>query len=173
MNGRTAVGSVAMGLVTTLAVAGGRPEQVTFPADYATAFRNYVITNRASGKPEIAKVFANDVAQQSAAAGGPLAPGSILVMEIHKAALNEAGEPVAGEGGVYTPVALAAIAVMEKRTEWPAAYPEAERAGGWGFALYGPDGKPKENDLVCNGCHLPYAAQDYLFTRAQLDAAVK
>lgn len=173
MNGRTALATAALALITTLAVAGGRPDQVAFPAEYAATFHNHVVTNRASGKPEIARVFANDVARASAAAGGALAPGSILVMEIHKAVLDGKGQPVAGADGVYQSASLAAIAVMEKRADWPADYAAAERAGDWGFALYGADGKPKENDLVCNACHLPYAEQDFLFTRAQLDAAAK
>lgn len=171
MNGRKTLSIATLSLVTTLAVAGGRPDQVAFPADYAATFHNHVVTNRASGKPEIARVFANDVARTSAATGGALAPGSILVMEIHKAVLDGQGKPVAGADGVYQSAALAAIAVMEKRADWPADYAATERAGDWGFALYGADGTPKENDLVCNSCHLPYAAQDFLFTRAQLDAA--
>lgn len=173
MNGRTALAIAALTLMTTLAVAGGRPDQVAFPAGYATTFHNHVVTNRASGKPEVARVFANDVARRSAGAGGALAPGSILVMEIHKAALDDSGQPVAGDDGVYRSASLAAIAVMEKRADWPADYAAAERAGDWGFALYGADGTPKDNDLVCNSCHLPYAEQDFLFTRAQLDAAAQ
>jgi hypothetical protein len=155
------------------AVAGGRPDQVPFPTGYTEGFLNYSFANRASGKPELAKVFANRIAQEGARAGGTFAPGSVLVMEIHKAELDASGNPVKGSDGTFKSGGIAGIAVMEKRADWPADYPAAERAGDWGFALYDAAGNPKANDLVCASCHQPFAAQDFIVTRAKLDAAVK
>lgn len=111
-------------------------------------------------------VYANDRALQSAA-GGELANGSILVMEVFKAATNAEGDPVKREDGVYKPGKLAAIAVMEKR-DWGVEYPAEQRAGGWGFGFYDAQGQPKANDLDCASCHEPKAEQDYLFTYPQL-----
>ena len=57
---------------------------------------------------------------------------------------------------------------MEKRKNWDASYPATERAGNWGFALYTPDGKPKDNDLECQSCHIPLDGQEYLFSFHEL-----
>jgi hypothetical protein len=163
----------ALCALSAAAIAGGRPDQVPFPARYADSFVNYSIANRANGKPELARVFANTTARVGAKSGGPLAPGSVFVMEIWKAALDASGNPVPGEGGTFQPGELSGIAVMEKRADWPADYPAGERAGEWGFALYDKTGQPKTNDLACAGCHQPFAGQDYVITRPKLDAAVK
>ncbi|MBI1731708.1 MAG: cytochrome P460 family protein [Gammaproteobacteria bacterium] len=134
---------------------------------------NYSLANRASGKPELAKIFANSTAQKSAGAGGALAPGSVLVMEIYQALRDEAGNPVIESDGVFKSGELTGIAVMQKRADWPAEYPAQERAGEWGFALYDAKGQPKANDLVCAGCHQPFAEQDFVISRPRLAAAIR
>ena len=163
----------ALALTAMTVIAGGRPDQVAFPEGYAAGFKNYVTRNRANGKPEIAKIYANETAQQSAKAGSALAPGSILVMEIYKSALDAAGNPIKDGSGNFQLGELSGIAVMQKRTDWPVDYAAAERAGDWGFALYDPMGQPKANELVCASCHQPYPEQDYAMTYATLAAAMK
>lgn len=165
--------SIALGLAlyslsTATAIAGGRPDHVAYPQGYVTSFKNYLMANRASGKPEIARVYANDIAQTSARAGSPLAPGSMLVMEIYQSAMDAAGNPIKDSGGNFQPGDLSGIAVMEKRADWPADYATADRAGDWGFALYDPKGQPKANELVCASCHQPYPDQDFVMTYAKL-----
>jgi len=158
----------AAGLLTIAgARAGGNPGQVPFPRDYATAFKHYHTQNRA-GQPTLAKMYANDVAQAAYRAGETGAPGSILVMEVYKARLDGDGKPVTGADGLYEVEGLAGVAVMERRDNWDAAYPAADRAGPWGFAIYNADGTPKQNDLNCVQCHGPLQPLDYLYTRQQL-----
>ncbi len=57
---------------------------------------------------------------------------------------------------------------MEKRSQWDADFPANERTGNWGFAIYTPDGNPKENDLDCVTCHTPLSNQNYMFTNVNL-----
>jgi hypothetical protein len=161
---------VLFGLASAVAMAGGRPDLVPFPDGYNSSFKNYVTRNRANGKPEIAKVDADETAQQSLSAGGHLGPGSVLVMEIYKAAMDAAGKPVKDENGDFKRGELSGIAVMQKRTDWPANYPAEERAGDWGFALYDAKGQPKANELACATCHQPFPNQDYVVTYLKLAA---
>ena len=161
----------AVGLVCILTAvcvyAGGDPDFVAFPEGYDTAFTNYVIQNRTNGK-QVARIFANDVALSSYKSGTKAASGSILVMEVYKPKTDAEGNPVVGEDGIFEIDQLAAIAVAERRDNWDAAYPAENRVGNWGFALYGPDGQPKANDLQCVVCHTPLAHQDFIFSHPRI-----
>ena len=159
--------AIAAGLAAALAVAGGRPDQVALPAGYAAAFEHYATMNRA-GSAAVAKVYANDIAIASYRAGTGAAPGSIIVMEVHKPQKDADGNLVVGSDGINETAGMAAIAVMERRDSWPAGYADSERAGGWGFAIYNPDGSVKDNDLACVSCHMPLQGQDYLFSQQRL-----
>ena len=125
--------------------AGGNNDAVKFPAGYKSDFTLYHTQNRA-GKPQIVDLYANQTAAASTKAE-QLAEGSKIIMEIYKAKQDEAGNPVTLDNGLFEKGKFAAVAVMEKRSDWGADYPAELRAGDWGFALYTPDGQPKENNL--------------------------
>lgn len=152
--------------------AGGNPEFVKFPAGYHMSFTHYATLNRA-GQPLLAKMYANAVAVTSYTSGLTAVPGSIFVMEIYQPKLDASGQPVAGAGGLYEQDALSGIAVMERRDDWAASFPGDQRLAGWGFAIYNPDGTPKENNLTCVQCHQPLGQQDHLFTQQNFLAFVK
>ncbi len=78
------------------------------------------------------------------------------------------GERVTGPDGVFKKAGLAAVAVMEKRSNWDEGYSADERSGNWGFAFYDAKGMPKENELDCAGCHKPLSNQDYIFSFSKL-----
>lgn len=155
-------------LVPFIVLAGGNPDQVKFPEGYQTDFTHYHTMNRA-GKPLLAKMYANKQAMESVGTG-QLHDDAIVIMEVYKAMMDADGKPMTGDDGLYQQGNLAAVAVMEKQ-QWGEDYPEAERAGDWGFAMYNPDGSPKENDLKCASCHVPFKEQDYLYTFKELTAA--
>ncbi|MBT8446692.1 MAG: cytochrome P460 family protein [Gammaproteobacteria bacterium] len=159
--------SVAGGLLAAFAFAGGRPDYVAFPTGYEASFTNYATMNRA-GSAAVAKVYANDVAVASYRDGNRAAPGSVIVMEVHKPQKDADGNPIVGSDGVNKIAKLAAIAVMERREAWPVGFPDSERPGNWGFAIYNPDGSIKQNDLACVSCHTPLEAQDYMFSHQRL-----
>ena len=157
----------SLSLTAALAFAGGNPSQVRFPADYKEAFTLYSVQNRVNNT-QTAHMYANDVAVASIRDGGVAAAGAVIVMEVYKAVLDDDGRPMRGADGLFQEAGMAAVAVMEKRGDWGADYPPAERAGDWGFAFYDPQGKPKANNLDCVVCHRPLERIDYLFSRSRL-----
>lgn len=160
--GKIVIGA-ACGLLAVVAFAGGNPQFVQFPNGYQGSFTNYTKMNRA-GSAAVAKMYANDVAMSSYKKGQPAASGSVIVMEVYKPKKDAAGNVIVGSDGVNEIDQLAAIAVMERRSSWPAGYAADDRVGTWGFAIYNPDGSPKSNDLDCVTCHTPYEQQDHLFS---------
>ena len=157
---------ICLGLsISFLAYAGGNPDQVKFPEGYKTEFKKYDTRNR-GGKPQVAVLYANQIALDSLNKD-KLADGSKIVMEVYKAKVSY-GEPVTGSDGNYQKGKFAAVAVMEKRSEWKGGIAANELAGDWGFAIYNTDGKPKENGLDCASCHTPMPESDFLFSYASL-----
>jgi len=152
--------------IAYIAYAGGNNEQVKFPTNYQQDFSYYDTRNRV-GKPQIVDLYANKVAQETAGANES-GDGSIIIMEIYKASTDADGNPVTTASGLFEKGAFAAVAVMEKRSDWGDTYPQDERAGDWGFALYTPAGEPKENDLDCATCHQPLGATNFMFSYAKL-----
>lgn len=161
--GWTLGGAAATVVVPVVALAG--PELVSFPDNYKEEFTHY--SSRDRDNPEqIAELYANEIALESAQDGPPLADGSVLVMEIHKAKLDENGKPVIGDDGRRIKDSLAAIAVMEKRAGWGTEYPEEVRNGEWEYAFFGPnDHALQDRDYTaCFGCHKPLAEQDFVYS---------
>ncbi len=147
-------------------ISGGNNDFVKFPEGYKDSFTKYHTQNRANNK-QVADMYANKTAIDSIKEG-TLADGSIIIMEVYKPALDQEDKPVTGPDGLFKKSKLAAVAVMEKRSQWDADFPANERTGNWGFAIYTPDGNPKENDLDCVTCHTPLSNQNYMFTNVNL-----
>jgi cytochrome P460 len=154
--------------ISMLTYAGGNPEHVKLPDGYKTDFTNYDTRNRGNGK-QLAVLYANKKATDSASASASaLADGSTIVMEIYKVVAGEDGKPTIGEDDLFEKGKFAAIAVMEKRSNWDASFDAGQRSGDWGFAIYNTDGTVKANDLDCASCHVPLTDSDYLFSRSSL-----
>ncbi|MBL1141458.1 MAG: cytochrome P460 family protein [Proteobacteria bacterium] len=148
--------------VSVFVYAGGTPDFVTFPEDYKSSYILYHTQNRANNK-QVADFYANKQAVESIK-NGELADGSVVVMEVYKPELDEAGKPVAGVDGLFKKSKLAAIAVMEKRSNWGDQFSAEDRTGNWGYAIYDAKGSIKENNLDCVSCHKPLEKEEFLFT---------
>ncbi len=159
-------GFTCIALVSMFAYAGGNPEFVPFPADYKNQFIQYHTQNRANNK-QVADFYANKAAIESIK-NGKLSDGSIVVMEVYKPEVDEAGNPVTGADGLFIKSKLAAIAVMEKRNNWDAQFSADNRTGDWGYAIYDARGGIKENDLDCVSCHTPLQSNEFLFSYQHL-----
>ncbi len=154
-----------------LVYAGGNPDQVKFPSGYQSDFTKYDTRNRANGK-QVAVLYANKIATDTAA-NGKLGDGATIIMEIYKTVPGEDGKPTVGEDGLFKKGKFAAVAVMEKRSNWDVSFDAKERAGDWGYALYKTDGTVKENELECASCHLPMPDNDYMFSHSSLVSFTK
>ncbi len=146
--------------------AGGNPEHVPLPNNYQSDFVNYDTRNRMNGK-QVAVLYANQAATHIDESD-KLADGATIVMEIYKPVKDENDKPKMGANGVFEKGKLAAIAVMQKRSDWDAAYSASERTENWGYAIYNADGRPKDNNLECAACHTPNQATDYMFSYSSL-----
>ena len=155
-----------------VAYGGGDPDFVTLPEGYENSFSEYATINRANEK-QVAKLYANIAAIASHTQGDKAASGSVIVMEIYNPKMDAEGKPIAGKDGIFEIDTLAAIAVMENRHTWGETFPAENRTGDWGYAVYNPNGSPKENDLDCVQCHTPLQSQDHMFTYQQLIEFVK
>jgi hypothetical protein len=164
-------GAVGTALLAFTALAG--PDNIKFPEGYLDSFTHYATVNRADERKQVVKIYANDKALESAKDGAPLDSGSVLVMEVYKARLDAAGNPVVGSDGFFEPGDMAAIAVMESRAGWGAEYPEAIRNGTWEYALF----DAKQHTLMdrphqpCFECHKPLERSDYVFSLDPLSKA--
>lgn len=165
--GWTLGGMAAALAVPFMALAG--PEQVTLPDDYRQQFTHYDSRDR-DNPEQIAELYANDVALESAQDGPPLDHGSILVMEIYKAKLGEDGQPVTGDDGRRIKDSLSVIAVMQKEEGWGAQYPPELRNDDWQYAFFTPDDHTLvERDYTgCFECHKPLEEQDFVFSFDEL-----
>lgn len=142
--------------------AAGTPEFVALPEGYKKQI-NYMAQNRI-GQQQFAKMYARKNLLQAIADDNPVPEGSTIVMEIYEPKRDQNKNPIKGSSGNYLINHLSGVAVMEYRSEWPAEMPANERAGNWGFAMYGTDGKPKANQSDCAGCHWQLRRVNYLFT---------
>lgn len=162
-----AIGVAAIGLSSLVASAAlADADQVQFPEGYTDKFEHYTTINRADDRKQVVRIFANDVALQSAKDGAPLDSGSVIVMEVYKAELDAQENPVVGADGVFEPDEMVFIGVMEARDGWGEDYPEEWRNGIWEYAGFTADDQSfiERDYQPCFACHKPQADADYLFS---------
>jgi cytochrome c553 len=151
------------------ALAGTRPH---FPAGYAESFTRYHTIDFPDRK-QVRHYWANDAALEAARAGGPFPPGAYLFVEVHKAALDPAGEPVEGGDGRFVQGDLSAYTAMEKAAGWGDEVPEILRNDDWRYAVFTPGGEHQAGvvEAQCLACHKPLTETDYTFTLQALKEA--
>jgi hypothetical protein len=155
--------SALAAVIATGVLAGS--EKVAYPRDYRAKFVVYGTVDRPDRK--IVRMFyVNPEAVQVASPGQPLPFGTVLIMEDHKAKVDEKGQPVRDLAGRFVATdEVTAIFVQEKRAGWGAEYPSDKRNGEWEYAWFNPDGSPKADAKFdgCFSCHKSRAARDYTF----------
>ena len=161
---KSIIGSViALVLFATDVLSG--PELVELPTGYQDAFTHYAVINRPM-KNQVVFTYANKVAVDSAQSSQILANGSVIVMEVYKAKLDEKGKPLSNDKGLYLKDAMAAIVVMEKQKGWGNAYSEEIRNDDWEYAKYKQNkDKPINKDSIkCLKCHKQVEKKDFIFS---------
>jgi cytochrome P460 len=152
--------------LSCIAYAGGNPKHVSYPKGYKSEFTKYDTRNRTNSK-QVAVLYANKIAIDTAS-DSKLGDGAKIIMEVYKTKSGEDGKPITGADGLFEKGKFAAVAVMEKRSNWDASFDAKQRADDWGFAIYKTDGTVKDNKLDCASCHTPLPDSDFLFSRSNL-----
>lgn len=144
---------------------------VRFPADYKASFARYLTMDFPDDKL-VRHYYANPVAIKAAKAGESLPDGSIILVEVYNAKLDEKGNPVKGGDGYFAPGELRGYAGMERQAGWGAALPEMLRNENWNYAPFSADKSVRSgfNQAVCFACHKPRNGESHMFTEEQLRA---
>jgi hypothetical protein len=142
------------------------------PADYKTAYDNYLIADRLGQEDQVISVFANATARDGARSSGELPFGSIIVGEIYGAETDGDGAVVQSQLGRRIPAELKAIVMMERREGWDAQYPDELKVGDWEFEVFSPTGENLNKDTTaCRECHHPLTDSEFTFTLDHIAAA--
>ncbi|MFO1184182.1 MAG: cytochrome P460 family protein [Bauldia sp.] len=172
---RTAIAGAAAVVATCVAIAG--PEKVgTLPADFRTAFTLIATRDMHLGGNAIADVYVNSVALQSGKGDKPLAPGSVIAMEVFGAKLDANNQPIFDAKGRLAKDQPRAVNVMEKRAGWGAEYSDKLRNGEWEYASFNLQGVKSTNPTTgCFECHgsLRDLPMDFIYTRSELSEAAE
>ncbi|MDH3580051.1 MAG: cytochrome P460 family protein [Hyphomicrobiales bacterium] len=164
-----ATGSAKSALVEAI-----EKSRATFPADYKKTFTDYRTRNLAA-KKQVRRSYASPAAVKAAREGVPLPPGSMVLIEVYKAKLDAAKNPIKGDDGFYIAGDLAFYTAMRTEPGWGNDIPELYRNGDWNYAVFTADQKMKAgfNQAKCLACHKPFASDSYLFTLKQLQTVAR
>jgi len=140
-------------------------QRIVFPENYQSEYELYTTVNRADNK-QVRYLYASSEAVAGAKDGGSLPIGAKIVMEVHKAMLDDEGNPVEGSDGFYLKDTLAGFGVMEKGVGWGDEIPEVLRNDDWNYAFFNADKTHKAgiNQAGCMACHKPLDSGDYMFS---------
>jgi len=147
-----------------------KKNQLTFPANFPSDYQLYTTVNRDDNK-QVRYLYVDNAAMKVFKQKGELPINSNIVMEIYKAKLNDAGEPMKNNDGFYQKDVLAAYATMKKEQGWGKKIPQEIRNGDWkyGFFKSNKEHHPTRNIAKCMACHQPLSAQEFMFSFESLN----
>ena len=167
----SAVSIAAAGVIGTLAASVmAAPEKIAFPHGYEK-WMLYATVDRYDSK-QYRELYTSPEAVKAVREGRPIPDGTVIVMAIHSAKVDDKGVPQKDGKGRFIKEKLAGVTVMEKRKGSGASVPEEWRNGDWQYAAFTHDGKPNEKANAsiknCFVCHKPHEKQDFVISLAQL-----
>jgi len=129
---------------------------LTVPSSYKSWSKFLVGVDRPDVK-QVRDIYINPIGSK-AKAGEKFPNGSMMVMELYKAAEEADGTLKKTSDGKLVKGALLKVFVMGKGTGWGAAAPEGLKNGDWIYSAYGEDTRTATADdpKACRGCHLPH-----------------
>ena len=123
---------------------------------------------------EVQVLYAPKEAIAAAKDGKPMPYGTIFVIVFYNAKLGTDGNPLKDANGRFIRDTLRVHTAMRKERGWGAEYPPEKRNGEWEYRVFTADRQWNDKvDVVerCLGCHLPKAAQDYVWSYDELKKA--
>ena len=158
---KTALGVLALGAVAAVPAVQlpADSEELGPPVRFSSGPRYAVIDQGELKQRRV--LFAPRAALAAARAGLPMPEGTVLTVLRYGAVLDQDGAPRRGSDGHFVKGASLGYSIMEKR------------AGEWRYRVYtaAGDDDHSRDPATCARCHQGQAAQDFLFTRAQMAAA--
>jgi len=162
---------IAVGAIAS-DIAQPKDRILDLPPNYRQNYTEYFRGDRFFHDNQTIRIYANDIAKESAISDGTLPYGSILVAEVFVAQSNDDGEVIESIIGRRLPGDMKVIAVMERQPGWDDQYPEALKVGDWEFELFSPDGVNLGKDMTeCRQCHAPLHDSEYVYSIEHLAAA--
>jgi cytochrome c553 len=145
------------------------PTHMQLPPKFPEGFVRYQVHADAA-QGHVARRYANQAALKAVRDGKPLPVGAVLVTATHALSLDASGKPLLDARSQPIAGALQSYAGMEVGAGWGAAVPAVLRNGDWNYALFGPDGKRRDNanHAACLACHKPMASDSHVFTMKAL-----
>ena len=151
-------------------VASAKKTKMTFPKDFPKGFTQYDAKNR-DDQHVVALHYVNAIGLKAAKEGKQLPDGSVIVIVKSAPRMDADKKPITGKDGLWETDKIAIYEGMEARANWGKDVPELLRNQNWNYALFNADKSPKEvNQAICLTCHLPVAAQGYVFGLKKIQA---
>ena len=146
------------------------PALIAYPKDYEK-WSLYATVDRYDSK-QYRELYTSPEAVKAVREGRPVPDGTVIVMAIHSAKVDDKGVPQKDAKGRFIKDKLTGVTVMEKRKGWGASIPDDWRNGDWQYAAFTHEGKPNEKANAsirnCFVCHKPHEKQDFVISLAQL-----
>ena len=138
---------------------------VKFPAGYKSSYTRYTTINFPK-RGQVRHYYASPAALKAARDGKPLPNGSVLLVEIYKAKLDDKKMPVKGTDGNLIGEKLVAYTAMEMRAGWGGSIPAMLRNGDWHYAVFTAGKTPRKgfNHASCFASHKPLDKDSYVFS---------
>jgi hypothetical protein len=169
--------AAAVGGLTALGAAiqvnaGG--DKVAFPEGFEKTMVHYGTVDHVKFK-QVREFYTSQAAIDAVKAGKPTPSGTVVVMVVNGAKLDDKKEPVKDANGRYIKAQLIGYSVMEKRTGWGTEYAADIRNGEWEYQAFTADKKVNAKAVLANcfKCHKPLDKADYLFTYDRMKTAAK
>jgi cytochrome c553 len=148
-----------------------RSSRMPFPAAFPRGFKRYNTIFNAQDNT-VGHSYVNARAFEAAEHHQPIADGSIVLVAVYKAQLDDKKQPMRDAKGEYLVGEIVNYSGMESREGWGRDIPTVLRNANWNYGVFNADKSPRAeiNQAVCLACHKPAADRDFMYTLEKLQA---
>jgi cytochrome c553 len=146
-----------------------RSSRMPFPTAFPRGFKRYNTLFNAQDNT-VGHSYVNARAFEAAKNHQPIADGSIVLVVVYKAQLDDKNHPMRDAKGEYLTGEIVNYSGMESREGWGNDIPAILRNANWNYGVFNADKSPRTeiNQAVCLACHKPAADKDFMYTLGKL-----